>query len=171
MFFPFLGSDVSRKQWQRGSWGSNLQFVRVLHTFYFLFFLSLLNKNQQLGNWGNKRNPLCKLSCICIMSYARNMQMKRIIYERLCLSHSVPITYKEFFSLLLSPPLQAGTTCTILSDQTHTKQAHPQKRLLAGYDDWVGKNLSGRLMRDKEASSGRGGGRDGWYGDKSTKAQ
>lgn len=79
------------------------------------------------------------------MSYAKNMQMNRIIYERLRLSHSVPITYKEFFHLA-SPPIQAGTTRTTLTDQTHTKQAHPQKGLLAGYFDWVGKNLSGRLM-------------------------
>lgn len=72
------------------------------------------------------------------MSYARNMQMKRIIYERLCLSQCSHNLQRVFF-LLLSPPTQAGTTCTILTDQTHTKQAHPQKGLLAGYYDWVGK--------------------------------
>lgn len=83
------------------------------------------------------------------MSYAKNMQMSCIIYERLRLSHSVPITYKEFFFFffhLASPPIQPGTTRTTLTDQTHTKQAHPQNGLLAGYFDWVGKNLSGRLM-------------------------
>lgn len=70
--------------------------------FHTLFPPSLLNKKEQLGNWGNKRNPLCKLSDICIMSYARNMQMKHIIYECLRLSHSVPITYKEEVCLPLS---------------------------------------------------------------------
>lgn len=73
------------------------------------------------------------------MYYAKDMQMKHIIYERLYLSHRAPITYKEFFSLsfslLLFPSVKAGMMSTTLSDHSHTKQAHPQKRLQPGYHD------------------------------------
>lgn len=64
--------------------------------------------------------------------------MNRIIYERLRLSHSVPITYKECFSsssLLskLARHAPHSQTRPTLNKHTH------KKGLLAGYYDWVGK--------------------------------
>lgn len=75
-----------------------------------------------------------------------------------CVCLSVPITYKEdIFVLhpLFSPPLQAGTdthslTHTIPIQNKHTLYSHKR---VGGcvYHGWVGNNLSGRLMGDKEA--------------------
>lgn len=144
----------------KGSSGKGLHRAPTCYSFLFhtLFFL-LLNKKQQLGNWGNKRNPLCKLISICIMSYARNMQMNRIIYERLRLSHSVPITYKECFSsssLLskLARHAPHSQTRPTLNKHTH------KKGLLAGYYDWVGKTCLADWWGIRR--QGRGG--NGWYG-------
>lgn len=107
----------------------------------FCFFV-LLNKKEQLGN---KRNSLCKLPYICIMSYSKHMQMKCIIYERLCLSHSVPITYKEIPPLLLSVVLSKLAWHAPHSQTRPTKQALTKG--LASWAPWLGgkKNLSGGI--------------------------
>lgn len=72
------------------------------------------------------------------MPRAWNMQMNQIIYERLRLPHSVPITYKEFFFPSFSL-LQSKLAAHAPQLQTRPDQAHPQKGLLVGYYDWVGK--------------------------------
>lgn len=82
--------------------------------------------------------------------------MNRIIYERLRLSHSVPITYKEeFFSLLLSPPIQAGTTCTTLTTRPIlNKHTHKRGCWLGTMTGW--EKLVWQTDGDKEAGQGRG---------------
>lgn len=83
---------------------------------------------------------------------------EHIIYERLHLPPSVPITYKEP-PTHFSPPIQTGTTCTTETRPTPNTHAH-KTGCWPGYCGWVG-NLSGRLMRKKEAGKGR---RRGYWG-------
>lgn len=60
--------------------------------------------------------------------------MNHIIHERPRLSQcSHNFSYFCFLPLLISPTNQAGMACTTLTEQTHTKQAHPQK----GVAVWV----------------------------------
>lgn len=73
---------------------------------------------------------------IYIMPYDRNMQMNHIIYERLHLPHSVPITYR-----VLPPPPPPHSSYPDWHEQTpdpHQTSA-PTNRSLAEYCDWVGK--------------------------------
>lgn len=106
---------------------------------------------------------LCKYLRIYIMSYDRNMQMSHIIYERLCLSPSAPITYKEFPPPPPPPHIfpsnYTGTTCT--TETIPSRSCTPTKGA-AGVGTVAGwEKLSGRLMRKKEAGKGR---RRGYWG-------
>lgn len=76
-----------------GRWHTALCLLNTPFSPFFSLFLSLLNKKKsmkQLG--GNRMNPLCKPAAICIMSYARNMQISTIIYGCLHQPQTVPIT-------------------------------------------------------------------------------
>lgn len=99
---------------------------------------------------------LCKSFSIYIMSYDRNMQMNHIIYERLCLPPSAPITYKEF-----PPPPHPPSH---LSSQLYWQDMHHRDHTLAivyahkrgcwrGYCGWVGKVI----WQTNEEKGGRKG--------------
>lgn len=100
------------------------------------------------------QNPLCKALRIYIMPYDMNMQMIHIIYERLRLAPSVPITYKDF-----SPPIQTGTTCTTETRRMPNTHAH-KRGCWPWYCGWVGK----LLWQTNEEKGGREGAETGRLG-------
>lgn len=77
-----------------------------------------------------------------------------IIYERLRLPPSVPITYKDF-----SPPIQTGTTCTTETRRMPNTHAH-RRGCWPGYRGWVGK----LLWQTNEEKGGREGAETGVLG-------
>ena len=123
LFVVFL--SLVFQQW--ASWVSKQAILN-----FSLFFILLLSKMQELGKWDNKRNTLCKLITIYIMLYARNMEIDHIIYGRLRLPHSVPITYKDLFP----PPLPSQPNWHNVH-HSHRPNPHQTGSPTKGFPAWV----------------------------------
>lgn len=95
---------------------------------------------------------LCKSPSIYLMSYDRSMQMNHIIYERLCLRPSAPITYKESLPPHVFPPNQTGTACTTETIPSPIVHAH-KRGCWREYCGWVGKVI----WQTNEEKGGREG--------------